>query len=337
MSPTVSIVIPCYNGAPFLRATIDSALAQTHPALEVIVVDDGSTDDSAAIASAFGSRVRVLTQANQGESVARNKGLAAARGDYIVFLDADDLLDAGILEAQLRSLEGVSNGVACAGFAFFTGSPERAAAPVFPQATAFFPAIISGNLGPPGCWMMPKELILQAGCFHGPQRYFEDWDLNWRVGLTGATYVPVQAVGVYYRQHERSQLASTRDADRAYGHAWLMERMCRAFLDRDDLLDAHGDVLFWSACSALHACRAFGVRWSRLRLLGCMIEEIARRRPRGLQHSKYARVVAAVGLRVAETLSAGRDGRRDQPHYRPPAAAPAQSPRPIVAPGGPRA
>ena len=80
MPVTVSIITPCYNGAPFLHATLQSALAQTHAPLEVIVVDDGSTDESAAIAEAFGTPVRVIRQANQGESVARNRALAEARG-----------------------------------------------------------------------------------------------------------------------------------------------------------------------------------------------------------------------------------------------------------------
>ena len=88
---TVSVVIPCYNAAPWLRETIESVLAQTHPVLEVIVVDDGSTDQSAEIAESFGPCVRVVRQSNQGESIARNNGIDLARGDWIAFIDADDI------------------------------------------------------------------------------------------------------------------------------------------------------------------------------------------------------------------------------------------------------
>ena len=90
-APKVSVVVPCYNGAKYLRETIQSVLAQDLPVLEIIVVDDGSTDDSADIAESFGAPVRVIRQSNQGESVARNRGIDEARGDWVAFLDADDL------------------------------------------------------------------------------------------------------------------------------------------------------------------------------------------------------------------------------------------------------
>lgn len=99
-SPTVSVVIPCYNGAAFLRETLDSVLAQTHPVLEVIVVDDGSTDDSAAIAESYGPPVRVIRQANAGESSARNRGIDEAKGSLVAFVDADDLWEPEKLAIQ---------------------------------------------------------------------------------------------------------------------------------------------------------------------------------------------------------------------------------------------
>lgn len=98
---TVSVVIPCYNGASYLRSTLESALGQTHSPLEIIVIDDGSTDNSAAIAESFGCPVRVIRQSNQGESVARNRGIDEARGDWIAFLDADDKWAPAKLSRQL--------------------------------------------------------------------------------------------------------------------------------------------------------------------------------------------------------------------------------------------
>lgn len=102
----VTVVIPCYNAAPFVRETLESAVNQTHPPLEVIVVDDGSTDNSAAIGESFGPPVRVIRQHNQGESVARNRGMDEARGDWIGFLDADDIWKPEKLERQIKAAQG---------------------------------------------------------------------------------------------------------------------------------------------------------------------------------------------------------------------------------------
>jgi glycosyltransferase involved in cell wall biosynthesis len=88
--PLVSVIIPVYNGARFLRAALESVFAQTYRPFEVIVVDDGSTDDSATIAQSFPD-VRYIHQTNQGVAAARNAGLEAAQGEFFAFLDQDDL------------------------------------------------------------------------------------------------------------------------------------------------------------------------------------------------------------------------------------------------------
>jgi len=90
MSDRVSVIIPTYNRSRLVGAAIDSALAQTHPAVEVIVVDDGSTDDTAERLAAYGARIRVIRQPNAGVCAARNAGMALADGAFIAFLDSDD-------------------------------------------------------------------------------------------------------------------------------------------------------------------------------------------------------------------------------------------------------
>jgi glycosyltransferase involved in cell wall biosynthesis len=99
----VSVVVPCHNAAPTLAATLGSVLEQTVPPLEVVVVDDGSLDGSVEIARSFGPPVRVLTQQNAGPAAARNTGIAACRGDYVAFVDADDRWLPQKLELQLAA------------------------------------------------------------------------------------------------------------------------------------------------------------------------------------------------------------------------------------------
>jgi len=99
----VSIIIPAYNYARFLGCAIDSALAQTHPCCEVIVVDDGSTDNTAAVAARYGSRIRYIYQKNAGLSATRNTGIKAASYPYLAFLDADDELQPEMVSACMQA------------------------------------------------------------------------------------------------------------------------------------------------------------------------------------------------------------------------------------------
>ncbi len=107
--PKVSVVIPCYNGERFIREAIESILGQTRTDLEVVVVDDGSTDDSSRVVEACCSdpRVRLLRHdSNRGIAAARNTGIAAARGEYVAFLDQDDIWLSDKLRVQVPLLDG---------------------------------------------------------------------------------------------------------------------------------------------------------------------------------------------------------------------------------------
>ena len=299
MPVTVSIITPCYNGAPFLQATLQSALSQTHAPLEVIVVDDGSTDESASIAEAFGNPVRVIRQANQGESVARNRALAEARGSHVLFLDADDLLEASALSRLVGALESRPDAVAIMGCAWFSEDPGAPYAVRLPETETFYPTIIESNLAPPHCWLAPTALVRSVGGFFADLRWFEDWDLWWRVGLDAPALIRVPHVGALYRRHPGSQLATTRLADQARGHAVLMARMAQAFLSRPEMLAAHGDQLFWSCFTALRRARAQSVPWSELEPLEGGLSRLAAS-PAG--RAKLAWLIRAVGVRPAVGL-----------------------------------
>ena len=101
----VSVVIPTYNGAAEVRRAIDSALAQSGCEVEVIPVNDGSTDDTASVLNSYGSRIRAVHQKNSGPAATRNAGIAAATGDWVAFLDHDDYWQPGKLAAQLAAAD----------------------------------------------------------------------------------------------------------------------------------------------------------------------------------------------------------------------------------------
>jgi glycosyltransferase involved in cell wall biosynthesis len=103
MYPLISIIIPVYNGDRYLAEAIDSILAQNHQSIELIVVDDGSTDRTASIAQSY-LNVRYIFQKNQGNAIAKNTGILAAQGEFIAFLDADDLWRSNKLSEQVNHL-----------------------------------------------------------------------------------------------------------------------------------------------------------------------------------------------------------------------------------------
>jgi glycosyltransferase involved in cell wall biosynthesis len=128
MNPKVSVVIPTYNRSDKVRKGVESVLAQSFTDLEVIVVDDGSSDNTEqTLRQAFGDRIRYYFQPNQGVSVARNKGIAEARGEWIAFLDSDDLWEREKIERQFNALQqcGSPCGACYTDVRFFNHSETR--------------------------------------------------------------------------------------------------------------------------------------------------------------------------------------------------------------------
>ena len=112
-SPLVSAIIPTYNRADVVFEAVDSVLGQTYSNLEVIVVDDGSADETVARLRRYGDRIRLVSQENAGPAVARNRGVAVSRGEYIAFLDSDDLWLPTKVEQQVVLLEKAGKSVPC--------------------------------------------------------------------------------------------------------------------------------------------------------------------------------------------------------------------------------
>jgi glycosyltransferase involved in cell wall biosynthesis len=142
MRPFVSILIPAYNAENWIADTLESAIAQTWPHKEIILVDDGSTDGTLAIARRFEPKgVRVITQLNQGAAAARNTASSLSRGDYIQWLDADDILDPHKIEWQVRKIEhGSSERTLLSGaWGYFIYRPSKA---------RFIPTLLWHNLSP---------------------------------------------------------------------------------------------------------------------------------------------------------------------------------------------
>lgn len=215
----VSIIIPCYNAAPWLAQTLESALAQTWPATEIIVVNDGSRDTSLAVAQTFAARgVRVIDQPNRGASAARNHGLRVARGDYIQFLDADDLLAPDKIALQMAALEPAGPDVlASAAWGRFATDP--ASADFVPQAVAQARTGVeflqlhheTGSMMQPGAWLASRRLLDRAGPWDEALSLNDDGEYFARVMLAARGLVHVAAARCYYRSGLAGSLSRRTD------------------------------------------------------------------------------------------------------------------------------
>lgn len=105
MNKLVSIIVPAYNAGSFIKETLESAINQDYVPIEIIVIDDGSTDDTVNVVKSFGDSVTLIQNNHQGSAIARNTGIKISNGDYLVFLDADDLLTASSIKSRINALE----------------------------------------------------------------------------------------------------------------------------------------------------------------------------------------------------------------------------------------
>lgn len=202
--PLVSIIIPCYNGEAFIGRAIQSALDQTYPNCEIIVIDDGSTDSSLDVIKSFGGRTRWETGENRGGSAARNRGIDLAKGEYIQFLDADDILDENKVSAQLPEvMSGTADVVFCDWNEMSVdGSVLQRAAQADPRED---PVVLSLKSGIPTPTPIHLRTNLQkVGGFRAGLQCCQERDLQIRMACVGMTFHRLEKTLVTVYKHSDS-------------------------------------------------------------------------------------------------------------------------------------
>ena len=199
----VSVVIPSYNGAGYLGEAIDSALAQTHPAVEIVVVDDGSTDDTRALAARYGEQVRYVYQENRGLPGARNTGIRAARGVYLAFLDHDDRFLPEKLARQVAVLDVRPEvGLVYTGWHFIDADGRRLPPTGWDRRDGdVFAHLLVENMIYPAAAMVRKAPVDAVGGFDETLTGLEDWDLWLRLAQRGVHWACVDEPLLEYRVH----------------------------------------------------------------------------------------------------------------------------------------
>ncbi len=199
----VSIIIPAYNAEKTLAETMESLLAQTYSTWEAIVVDDGSTDGTPTIAKDFAKRdkrIRTITQPNAGESVARNAGLSKTSHEWILFLDADDLILPAHLERMIAALsaDATLDAMIC-GSARVASDGTLLIEPYLPPAGDLFPVLARRAAFPIHACIVRRLLVESVGKFDTSLRNSADWDLWQRIARTGAHFGTIRDVLALYR------------------------------------------------------------------------------------------------------------------------------------------
>lgn len=212
MNPLVSVIVPVFNCERFLAEAVQSVLAQDYRPIEIIVIDDGSTDGSAAVASSF-PQVTLVRQENRGVAAARNAGLAAARGEVIAFIDADNIWLPGKLSREMRHFAGhPETGYTVCHLSTFVTPGD--------SAPLWFTADRQGKSAPfcPGLLAARRSVFENVGGFDPRCRRGEDLDWFMRANEAGVHMEMFDEVLTMHRIH-----SSSLTADRAQTRRSLFE------------------------------------------------------------------------------------------------------------------
>jgi len=249
--PRVSIVIPAHNNADLICETLDSVMRQTYTSFEVIVVDDGSTDDTAASVARYGNGVRYVYQDNGGPGSARNRGFSECKGVFVVFMDSDDLMLPAKISEQVNVLEADAGLDCCHSGWQMVDRSNHAIETVEPWHMA--PVLdLKGCLGAHPFYlpaMMFRSRSFEAtGGFRPELRQSEDIDLILRLMLKGCRAAWLRQTTVLYRQHQNSLTSRTKE------RVEYVNRVFAEFFARRDLpqdiaemeKSVRYDVLMWT-------------------------------------------------------------------------------------------
>jgi glycosyltransferase involved in cell wall biosynthesis len=254
MQPLVSVLTPVYNAEKYLEETINSALSQTWQNIEVIIVDDGSTDNSLSIAKSFASnKVKVISQGkNRGQTAALNRSLAESQGDFIQYLDADDILEPQKIEVQVKRLLGESSGtLAIAPWARFYKNDLSTAKFVpnrdwkdYNDPIAW---LVDGWTGhgtmPPSSWLYPREIIDSTGLWHESLTLNNDMEYFTRAVLASNRLVFCPEAKWYYRSGNPSL-----SGQRSQQALWSQYEVIRLSTERLLAVENSNRTRYASAC-----------------------------------------------------------------------------------------
>jgi glycosyltransferase involved in cell wall biosynthesis len=209
-----SIIIPTFDSAPYLELTLQSALAQTYEDVEIIVVDDGSTDNTCEVVHRFvDPRITFIRQLNSGPSAARNTGIENSSGEFIQFLDSDDLILPEKLATQIALLKHHAEyGLVYSNACYFEDESPKDLYPLQLEALSgdVLQALVTENIMPSHAPLIRRACFDRTGLFYEPLRAVEDWDMWLRLAYAGVLFLHQNEMLALYRRRSQSRSSHTR-------------------------------------------------------------------------------------------------------------------------------
>lgn len=247
LGESISVVIPCYNYGKYVGEAIDSVLAQTLKPTEIIVIDDGSTDDSLNIIEKYKDQVTVISQKNSGIIITKNLGLETAVGDWIVYLDADDKIEPEFLSALYRSARGFNADVAYSGMRFI--GHEKG---VFESRPFSRRSLRKGNYINNSS-LMRREAVVSIGGYKEAMSFgYEDWELYIALAQANCRFRYVPEPLLNYRRHEAASRDIQAQEKLVHAQEKIRELHPLLFTWKYEFLDFwHGVLIFYRQRSLL--------------------------------------------------------------------------------------
>lgn len=305
--PLVSIVIPCFNAARWIGETIESALSQDFRDLEVVVVDDGSTDDSAKISRGFGDRITFVAQPNRGPCAARNNGLRSASGTLIQFLDADDLLHRRRISLMLDALRRQPDAdFVGGGYRIFESgavpSREIVACPLDRNEAELRSNVLTANYLP-ATGFFKRSFLEAVGPWNEQLARWVDFEYHARIAARTQRPFPYVDLPLYgYRQHDGPRISTHNKAHTNLDGALTSLNEARRQLESRGALGEREKQ--WLFPSYVQLARGYAKGGDGARFAE-MLRAAARLSPRRAFRLKAAAAqfaAAAFGVRVASQL-----------------------------------
>jgi glycosyltransferase involved in cell wall biosynthesis len=246
---TVSVIIPCYNAAKTVAETIQSILGQTYPAIEIIVADDGSTDNSREIVYSFGDRIHFVQCQHGGGSHARNEGVKLAGGEYLMFLDSDDVIGPDAIAGLVDSLANAPGAIAACPWqrlVFRNGiwTKEHTEIPATPPGGDILAAWLLGWYCPPCGILWTREAFDRTGPWDETISTNDDGELMLRAFIRGVRLVNSNTGEALYRARADGQVSVGQDlSPRAYLSQVRVLDKTETLLKECELYDKYAKVL----------------------------------------------------------------------------------------------